>query len=770
MEPPERVMLLARDARRFVTMFATSPVSRSTPHLYVSMLPSWPDHQPFAHHYIPQTSDLVQIKGVASAERQLGLLSSISVGSEVYCVACSPNGKLIAAGTYDRRILIWDAVTLQMTVDPIQGHSGPVRAVAFSPDGTHICSGSEDETICVWDPQNGQLVAGPLKGHDERVWSVDYSPDGQWLASGSLGGTVCIWSTDTWERKGNPLQPVNKRYGMVFSVVFSPDSAMIAAGYGSMIHLWDVSSGRLIGEPPKGHTGNVSSLAFLPDGKHLVSGSFDCTICVWDISSGQLAFGPFTTHMGGVSDVRFSPDARSFISVGVDDTIHMWDTASWQSRTWLRNTGLTRSAKFSPDGLSLISGSVDGNVRIWEVQEFSDEQMAGHQLDGHSHWVTSVAFSRCGTYIVSGSSDMTVCIRDFQTNKLMLGPLKHTNLVLSVGVPADSTRIFSVFADRMIHVWSKQTGELEYTIGPIETDGQEDPTYRELWPAAFSFDGRRIVSGSKSGRIYMQDGSKPCASLAGHNDQVESIAFSPNGQFFASGSEDGTLIVWDASTGERLFEPLRAHSWAILSIVFSPDGSQIASGSRDLTIRLWSSHTGLPLGEPFKGHTDPVRAVAFSPSGKQLVSGSLDRTARVWDVTNGQSLAIFKGHTDYVFSVAFSPDGTQIVSGSADTTIRLWNAPLHGVSPPGHEAILDRPAQVTKEHPNADWDMDVDGWVRGAHNRLLLWVPPDLRRVLLRQQNTGLISRQGCIELDFSDSKIGNEWTTCFQAHSPTSD
>ncbi|CAE6418769.1 unnamed protein product, partial [Rhizoctonia solani] len=762
-ESPERVMLLARDARRFVTMFATSPVSQSTPHLYISMLSSWPGCQPIAHHYAPQTSNLVQIKGIASAERQVGLLSSIPARSRVYCVACSPDGKLIAAGTYNQRILLWDAVTLQMTIDPIQGHSGIVRAVVFSPDGTRICSGSEDKSLCVWDPQNGQLVAGPLKGHNDRVWSVDYSPDGRWLASGSLDGTVCIWSTDTWERKGSPLRPVEKRCEMVLSVVFSPDGAMIAAGYGSMIHLWDHMRGQLICQPLEGHTDIIRSLAFSAGGKRLVSGSSDCAICVWDITIGQLTFGPFKEHTIAVCYVRFSPDARSFISAGVDDTVRLWDTRTWKSRAWLQNTGITRSATFSPDGFSLVTGSEDGNIRIWEVQEFSDEQVVDNQLEGHSNWVTSVAFSPCGIYIVSGSSDMTVCIWGSQTKQLILGPLKHTDILLSVGVSDDSSRIFSVSAGRAIHVWSKQTGELEYTVGPVETDGQEDPQYREFWPAAFLFDGRRIVCGSKSGCIHMQDDNTPCSSLVGHHDQVLSIAFSPDGQKFASGSEDGALIVWDANTGEKLFEVLRAHSWNVRSIAFSPDGSQIASGSGDCTIRLWSSHTGLPLREPFEGHTDAVPAAVFSPSGSLLASGSQDRTVRVWDVTNGQSLAIFKGHTEYVLSVAFSPDGTQIVSGSADATIRSWDAPGYGVLSPGHEIILE------KEHLNTDWDMDVDGWVRGIDNRLLLWVPPDLRRALLRQQNTGLISRQGSIELDFSESKIGDKWARCYKPFSPAS-
>ncbi|EUC54733.1 WD40-repeat protein (notchless protein), related protein, partial [Rhizoctonia solani AG-3 Rhs1AP] len=322
----------------------------------------------------------------------------------------------------------------------------------------------------------------------------------------------------------------------------------------------------------------------------------------------------------------------------------------------------------------------------------------------------------------------------------------------------------------MIHVWSEQTGELEYTISPIETDGAYDSLYQEFWPTAFLFDGKRLVCGSKSGKIYMQDGSEPIVSLSGHNAAVYSIAFSPNGQLFASGSGDGVLMIWDAITGDRLFSPLTEHSKCINSILFSPDGTQVASGSEDQTIRLWSSLTGAPIGNPFEGHTRQVRSVAFSPSGSQLVSGSEDKTVRVWDVASGQSIAAFDGHTDLVLSVAFSPDGTQIASGSADATIRLWNAPMQSTPSPGFvncEGSPERPRNTPVNHLALGWNMDKDGWVHHTQDRLLLWVPPDLRSTLLMQQNTGLISRQGCIELDFSNARIGDNWASCYKPFPP---
>ena len=150
-----------------------------------------------------------------------------------------------------------------------------------------------------------------------------------------------------------------------------------------------------------------------------------------------------------------------------------------------------------------------------------------------------------------------------------------------------------------------------------------------------------------------------------------SVAFSQDDSQVVSGSEDKTVWIWNALTGEVEAE-LKGHMDYVRSVAFSWDGSQVVSGSDDKTVRIWNLMTGEVESE-LKGHRGWVMSVAFSQDGSQVVSGSSDKTVRIWNVMTGEVEAELEGHMGRVMSVAFSQDGSQIVSGSDDNTIKIWN-------------------------------------------------------------------------------------------------
>jgi WD40 repeat protein/subtilase family serine protease len=451
--------------------------------------------------------------------------------------------------------------------------------------------------------------------------------------------------------------------GEVTSVAFSPDGSLIASGSDDRtIKLWRVSDGALV-RTLTGHTGGVTSVAFSPDGRLLASGSGlgDRTIRLWRVSDGALV-RTLTGHTDWVNSVAFSPDGSLLASGSRDRTIRLWRVSDGALvATLTGHTGGVTSVAFSPDGSLIASGSGDNTIKLWRV---SDGALVA-TLIGHTDWVNSVAFSPDGSLLASGSRDRTIRLWRVSDGALVATLIGHTDWVNSVAFSPDGSLIASGSGDNTIKLWRVSDGALVATL-----TGHTDSVYS----VAFSPDGSLIASGSGRGdrtfRLWRVSDGALVRTLTGQTSSVTSVAFSPDGRLLASGIWDRTIKLWRVSDG-ALVATLTGHTWYVTSVAFSPDGSLIASGSGDNTIKLWRVSDGA-LVATLIGHTDSVYSVAFSPDGRLIASGSRDGTIRLWRVSDGALVATLTGHTWYVTSVAFSPDGRLIASGSGDNTIKLW--------------------------------------------------------------------------------------------------
>ena len=191
-------------------------------------------------------------------------------------VVFSPNGKVIASGSWDKTIRLWDSITGKH-LTTYQGHRDSVNAIAFSSDGETLASGSSDNTIKLWN-SNGQVRA-TLYGHGETVRTVAFSPDGKILASGGDDDTIRLWNPNT----GEHIDTLDEHTNSILSVAFSPDGGTLASGSAdNTIRLWNPTTGEHL-KTFTGHIADVNVVAFSPDGTTLASGSNDSTILLWEI-------------------------------------------------------------------------------------------------------------------------------------------------------------------------------------------------------------------------------------------------------------------------------------------------------------------------------------------------------------------------------------------------------------------------------------------------------------------------------------------------------
>ncbi|CAD8195753.1 unnamed protein product [Paramecium octaurelia] len=278
--------------------------------------------------------------------------------SSVNSVSISPDGTILASGSADNSIRMWDIKTGQLKAKLV-GHENAVNQISFSPDGTILASVSGDRTIRLWDVKTGLLKA-QLDGHSNAVLTVCFSPDNTILASGSADHSVRLWDITTRLVKARLVGHSN-------SVCFSPDGTILASGSGdNSIRLWDVKTKEQKAQL-NGHRDYVRSVCYSPDGKMLASCSADNSIRLWDVKTGQQKV-QLDGHSQGVLSISFSPNGATIASGSRDNSIRLWDVITGQQMVKLEDhRDFVKSVCFSPDGKTLASGSGDKSIRLWDV-------------------------------------------------------------------------------------------------------------------------------------------------------------------------------------------------------------------------------------------------------------------------------------------------------------------------------------------------------------------------------------------------------------------
>jgi WD40 repeat protein len=372
----------------------------------------------------------------------------------------------------------------------------------------------------------------------------------------------------------------------------------------------------------KGHENYVSACAFSPDGKILISSSWDKTLRVWECSSGR-EIATLTDHADQVGFCAASPDGHFFASSSYDKTVRLWRFDTFQCvKTFEGHNKRVTCCAFSPDG-GLLASCDDFTVKLWDVKK-------GRELE-----------------------------------TLRPGNIKHLSF------SPDGKQILLVRDGGRFELWNSTLKRREKTFSDYASTFET---------CSFSPDGQFITSGTGGGKLSVWETGikREVATLKGHQEVVNSCAFSPDGEYLisASGNPDlgweSALIVWKTGTWHRVTS-LQGHTEAVKFCAFSPNGDTFVSASADNTLKIWLTEEAIRLEDTEEKIVDYIYDARFSPDGRMLVCGCRDKLLKLRDGVSGKEIWSLEGHKGSVLGCAFSPQGDYILCIHSGGSIKLWN-------------------------------------------------------------------------------------------------
>ncbi len=595
--------------------------------------------------------------------------------------------------------LLSRALREPLSLAELRGHADEVKAVAFDPRGERLVSASADRTARIWRirpdgtpmPTAGGDVEPVALVHPDHVLAAAFSPDGARVITGCKDGAARIWNAD-----GSPLDSNGGGEG---------DEGGRRVEVRSLVLL---------------HGGEVTSAAFSPDGRRIVTGSTDGTARLWNAdgtpyrppeggAQALLDLEPLVSTQGaaGIHGVDWSPDGRRVVVAVADKTAWIWTVDSgeipaceeprYEDCLEPRHGGAVFGAVFAPgpraadagtpggagaEGDRIVTASKDGTARVWSRRPDGGFEPVA-ELVGHGGDVYEVAVSPVDGSIVTASDDRRALLWDADGRRVMSEDgsvqvaFRHEGEITGAAFSPAGDLVATASKDHSIRLW-RPAGGLEPAFLP-----QERPT------DAFFRGPDEVVIASEIGEF--RDGAFGLP-------------------FFQTWKADGSAERFELDLPEEILE-----RWT-LATVFSPAGDRIVTVSLGGTARLWRGD-GTPLarsdggGQVVLGPGQAVAGAAFSPAGDRIVTAGKDGKARVWNAdgapfySNGRQVVLDHGAAELA-GAAFGPDGSRLVTASADGTARLWRA--DGASLPaadGGDVVLRHEEGVSRAQFGPDGDL-----------------------------------------------------------------
>ena len=623
--------------------------------------------------------------------------------TSVDSVAVSPDGRLVATAAGEGGVRLYDARDGKLL--RAIGEVGD-RCVVFSPDGRFLTAAGfhMDKLVGLFDVQTGRRVR-TFAGHTE--WECDataISPDGKLLASAGTDKQVLVWDLATGElRLRLKDQPAR-----VTALAFSPDSSTLAGGSDRSVQLWDCATGT-VRRSFDGHEQWVCTLAFSADGRKLAAGGSDwgfhrghdwprppgrpaerCEWKLWDVETGKVERA--AGERGRMLSLALSPDGKA-LACGIGAQVREYDLSSDSpARVVTTHDGDVTSVAFAA-ARSVVSASHDQTVRLTRGERGEPAWRA----PGYFDHVNSVALSRDGSLLVTGSSDWrfarmrlaagaraiapgAVRIWDLRTGRVIRRLGEPGELVMAVTVSTDGRRVVAGSGVEggkgAVRAWDAATGAALWSA-------KDDA--KEVLAVALSPDGASVATGAADGTVRLRDATSGSVlhTLPDHRGGATAVAFPPDGGTLYCAEAHGGTRAWDARTCKllRAFDAPMPQAAAFTidrlmnCIGLTNDGATLATCASSVNnefvgaARLWDARTGAPKRD-FSAEKIHGRPMALSPDGSLVATGG--KSVKLWDAGTGKLVRELYGYLKRTQSIVFSADGRLLVAGGSYGTTNVW--------------------------------------------------------------------------------------------------